>query len=277
MSKNGIWWNVILVPLFLTLGVGGAGLLGAAETVASRWTAIPPEIDGRIEDWQGEAMVPQKGVGVEVALRNDGENLYVLFVFKDPKFLSSIERTGLTLFSGPPGKKGRDHGVRFIKRTVDGKGLVEYMAKQGKPMSKEQEQEIVGKPQLVVYEATAIARKGVEVFPAGETPDIDLPGFRYAKMPGQVVYELRVPLCPRDVHPAGLGVGPGGTIGLGFEWGGMTEEMRAAVRGRGGGMTGADMTGERSTGSYDGRVPDVVKGPPKHSFWLDVALAAVID
>jgi hypothetical protein len=259
------------------LGLLVTGALYPAETVASKWAAIPPEIDGRFEDWQGEAMVSQKSVGVELALRNDGDNLYILFIFKNPKYVSSVEMTGLTLYAASSGKKDKDHGVRFIKRTVDGKRLTDYMEKQGKPMSEKQKREIIDKPQFVVFEATAVNKKGQEIFPAGATPDVDLPGFRYVKMPDQVVYELRVPLCSREVHPAGIGAAPGETLKLGFEWGGMTEEMRAAARGRGGGMTGADMTGERSTGSYDGRVPDVAKGPPKHSFWLDVALAAAVD
>lgn len=260
-------------PLFFGLLLGLTGAIAAEEIVASKWATLPPDIDGQIEEWQGETMALQKNVGVEYALRNDDRNLYILFIFKNPKFLSSIEMTGLTLYANTSGKKDKDFGVRFVKKTVTGQDVIDYMEKMGQPMSEERKQAIIDKPQVVVYEATAVNKKGEELFPAGPVPDVDLPGFRYGRLQDQVVYEFRVPLCSRDVHPAGIGVEPGKQVKIGFEWGGLTEEMRAAMRGRGGVMTGADMTGERATGSYDGRVPDVAQGPKKYSFWVDAKLA----
>ncbi len=264
----------VVFPLSFVLLFSLAATISAQEIVQSKWAAAPPAIDGQIEEWQGETMSSQKSVGVEYALRNDGENLYILFVFKNPKFLSSIEMTGLTMYASTSGKKDKDFGVKFTKKTVNGQQLIDYMEKQGQPLSEQRKQEIIDNPQFVVYEATAINKKGEEIFPSGPVPDVDLPGFRYGRLQDQVVYEIRVPLCSRDHHPTGIGAEPGKDVKLGFEWGGMTEEMKAAMRDRRGGMTGADMTGERATGSYDGRVPDVVQGPKKYSFWVDVKLAA---
>jgi hypothetical protein len=266
-------FNSAFIPIFALL-LSAPGILSAEEVVQSKWAAAPPEIDGQIEEWQGETMAFQKNVGVEYALRNDGSNLYVLFVFKNPKFLSSIEMTGMTLYASTSGKKDKDYGVRLVKKTVSGAQLIDYMEKQGQPLSEERKQEIINKPQFVIYEATAVNKKGEEIFPSGPVPDVDLPGFRYGKAQDQVVYEIRIPLCPRDLHPTGLGAEPGKEVKLGFEWGGMTEEMKAAMRGRGGGSTGTDMTTERATGSYDSRVPDVAQGPKKYSFWVDVKLAS---
>jgi hypothetical protein len=249
-------------------------ILSAEEIVQSQWAATPPDIDGQIAEWQGETMALQKNVGVEYALRNDGRNLYVLFVFKNPKFLSSVEMTGMTLYASTSGKKDKDSGVRLVKKTVNGAQLIDYMEKQGQPLSEERKQEIINKPQFVVYEATAVNKKGEEIFPSRPVPDVDLPGFRYGKVQDQVVYEIRIPLCSRDQHPTGIGAEPGKEVKLGFEWGGMTEEMKAAMRGRGGATTGTDMTTERATGSYDGRVPDVAQGPKKYSFWVDMKLAS---
>jgi hypothetical protein len=248
-------------------------LLSAAEIVQSKWAAPPPNIDGQIEEWQGDTMSIQKNVKVEYALRNDGSNLYVLFIFKDPKYLSSIEMTGMTMYASTSGKKDKDYAVKFTRKTVSGEQLVAYMEKQGQPLAEERKQELIDKPQFVVFEATAINKKGEEIFPAGPVPDVDLPGFRYGKLDDQIVYELRVPLCSRDLHPTGIGAEPGNDVKLGFEWGGLTEEMRAAMRGRGGGGTGTDMAAERATGSYTGEVPDVRKGPKQYSFWVDVKLA----
>lgn len=245
--------------------------LSADQAVQSQWAASPPSIDGQIEDWQGDTMTFEKKVGVEYALRNDGSNLYILFVFKDPKYLSSIEMTGLTMYANTSGKKDKDFAVRFVKKMVSGEELVAYLEKQGQPLAEERKQELIGKPQFVIFAATAINKKGEEIFPSGLVPDVDLPGFRYGRQQDQIVYELQIPLCSRDHHPAGIGADPGKSVKIGFEWGGMTDEMRAAMRGRGG---GTDWAGERATGRYTGQVPDVAKGPKKYSFWADAQLAA---
>ncbi|HUU37039.1 MAG TPA: hypothetical protein VMW46_02400 [Candidatus Desulfaltia sp.] len=262
-----------LIQIFALLILVPA-LLSAGEIVPSKWAAPPPSIDGQIEEWQGDTMTSQKNVGVEYALRNDGSNLYVLFIFKDPKYLSSLEMTGMTLYASTSGKKDKDYAVKFVKKTVSGEQLIAYMEKQGQALSEERKQEIIDKPQFVVFEATAVNKKGEEIFPSGPVPDVDLPGFRNGRQQDQIIYEFRIPLCSRDLHPAGIGAEPGKDVKLGFEWGGMTPEMKEAMRGRGGAGTGTDMAAERATGSYTGQVPDVTRGPKKYSFWVDVKLAS---
>ena len=106
--------QIVLVALFLSIP------LPAEEIVPSIWTATPLQIDGQIEDWTGAALTSEKGVGVDYAFRNDGRELYVLLIFKNPKSLSSIDMTGLTLYASTSGKKDKDWGVRFIRKTVSG-------------------------------------------------------------------------------------------------------------------------------------------------------------
>jgi hypothetical protein len=260
--------QILVLMLFIR------GVLSAEQIVQSKWAAPPPSIDGQFEEWQGDTMAFQKNVGVEYALRNDGSNLYAIFIFKDPKYLSSIEMTGMTLYASTTGKKDKDYAVRFVKKTVNGEQLIAYMEKQGQPLSEARKQELIDKPQFVIFEATAINKKGEEIFPSGPVPDVDLPGFRYGRQEDQIVYEFRIPLCSRDHHPAGIGAEPGKDLKLGFEWGGMTAEMKEKMRGRGAVGTGADMTTETASGRYDGQVPDVTRGPKKYSFWVDVKLAS---
>ncbi len=270
MKKVSIYAVLIQISALLVLA---PAMISADEIAQSKWATTPPNIDGQSEDWQGDTMSFEKKVGIEYALRNDGNNLYIIFIFKDPKYLSSIESTGITLYANASGKKDKDYGVKYIKKTVSGEELVTYMEKQGQPIPEEKKQELLGKPQFAIFSATAINKKGEEIFPAGPVPDVELPGFRYGRRPDQVVYELRLPLCSRDLHPTGIGTDPGKSVKIGFEWGGVTEEMKQAMRGRGASGTGADMTRETTTGRYDGRVPDVAKGPKKYSFWVDVKLA----
>ncbi len=145
-----------LIPIF-ALSLWVAGFLSAAEIVQGKWAATPPDIDGQIEEWQGQAMAVQKSVGVEYAVRNDGANLYLLFVFKNPKYLSSIEMTGLTLYADTSGKKGKDYGVKFVKKTVNGAQLIDYMEKQGQPLAEERKREIIDKPQFLFYKAAVLS------------------------------------------------------------------------------------------------------------------------
>ncbi len=267
MRKTGFYGGIFALFALLLMA---SFLLSAEQVVQSKWAAPPPDIDGQNVEWQGETMALQKNVDVEYALRNDGRNLYILVIFKNPKYLSSIEKTGMTLYASTSGKKDKDFSVRFVRKAVNGEELVAYMEKQGQPLSEERKNQLIGRPQFVIFEATAVNKKGEDMFPGGPVPEVDLPGFRYGKQEDQVVYEFRVPLCPREIHPAGIGANPGQDIILGFEWGGMT----GAMRGRSGVGTGADMTTERATGRYDGPVPDVSRGPKKYSFWVDAKLAS---
>jgi len=272
MKKNKLILGLIQVVAF---SLFATTVYPAEDIVQSTWTASPPQIDGQSEEWVEDAVAFEKSVGVDYAFRNDGRNVYVLFIFKNPKFLSSIDMTGITLYAGTSGKKDKDWGVRFVKKTVNGEQLIEYMEKMGQPLSEERKQELKDKPQFVVFAATAVNKKGEDIFPAGPVQDIDLPGFRIGRQQDMVLYEFRIPLAAREIHPAGIGAEPGKDIKIGFEWGGMTKEMREALRGQARGTgTGSDMTQEKTTGSYLGSTPSAgPAGPKKYSFWVDVKLA----
>jgi hypothetical protein len=262
------------MALLCALSLFVSASLRAEEIVPSAWTASPLQIDGQSEDWTGAAVTSEKGIGVDYAFRNDGRDLYILLIFKDPKSLSSIDLTGITLYASLSGKKDKDMGVRFLKKTVTGEQLIEYMEKMGRPVPEERKAEIKDKPQLILFTATAVNKKGEEMFPAGPGSDFDLPGFRIGKQENAVLYEFRVPLVSRDVHPTGIGAAPGADVKIGFEWGGLTKEMKEAMRGQNRGTgTGSDLTQEAATGSYMGSTPSGPGGPKKYSFWTEVKLA----
>ena len=272
MKKGKPVLGFIQIILLVLLG---ALPLAAEDIVQSTWTKTPLQVDGQTGEWTGEAVTSQKSAGVDCAFRNDGRDLYVLLIFKDPKFLSSIDMTGLTIYASSTGKKDKDWGVRFLRKAVSGEQLIEYMQKMGQPLPEARQAEIKDKQQLVLFTATAINKKGEEVFPSGPVADIDLPGFRTGRQDNSVIYELRIPLASREVHPTGLGAEPGKDVKIGFEWGGLTKEMREAMRGQARGTaTGADANrDEQTTGSYMGAPPSGPSGPKKYSFWVDVKLA----
>lgn len=279
IARKALWFSWLII----------LGLLAVAQAkeaqVTSQWATSPPKLDGLNEDWMEEAMSLEKSVNVDYAFRNDGQNLYVLFVFKDPKFLSSIDATGITIYANANMKKSKDTGVRFLRKVMTADELIATMEAKGAPLSEERKEEIRKNKQYIQYQADVINKKGETVAAENASPDIEPPTFRSMKQGKFVVYEFRIPLASRDLHPAGIGVQPGQALKVGFEWGGMTKEMRKAMAARlgsegttaramdsGWGETGIQEEGAPAGGSS----PSLARmrmGPKKYSFWVDVKLA----
>jgi hypothetical protein len=142
--------------------------------------------------------------------------------------------------------------------------------------------EIRAKPMYFLFEADAVNRKGQVQLPPGDKGEVNPPAFRLSTTAGgSMVYEFRVPLAPRAVHPAGVGKGPGESVKVGFEWGGITKEMRAAMM-SGGQMpdqsrvSTEDARGERNQDESAGSSPSLARSrqaPKQYSFWVDLKLA----
>jgi hypothetical protein len=162
-------------------------------------------------DWQETTLTGWKNDAVAVAFRNDDETLSVLLVIQDPKFRSSIEGAGVTLYFDARNAKAKDYGILFKK--------------QG-PVSDEQKADIRRKAGFYLFNHQALDRKGKPVEAAGEA--LSHPAvFKYAPDGKAVVYEFFVPLLRGSDLVAGVGFGPGGAVG--FAWGGEPEEMRKAA------------------------------------------------
>lgn len=82
----------------------------------------------------------EKSVSVDYAFCNDGRNLCVLFMFKDPKFLSSIDATGITIYANTSGKKDKDSGIRFLKKVLTAEELIAWMESQGSTLPEEKKE-----------------------------------------------------------------------------------------------------------------------------------------
>jgi hypothetical protein len=259
-----------------------SGAWAADTVVESRWASEPLRVDGIATEWIQTVMSQQKNLSIEYAFKNDARNLYGVFLFKDPGYLSSIEMTGITLYFGPAGKKQKDFGVRFLRKNATADELIGMLEKQGQALTEEKKTEIKAKPMYFLFETDAVNKKGDTIPPPETQGNADPPVFRIARgQDGSMVYEFRVPLASRDVHPAGVGSRPGESIKLGFEWGGMTKEMRAAMMGRGdmpdqSRVSTEDARGERAENESAGSSPSLARsaqGPKQYSFWVDLKLA----
>ena len=280
MNAKRLFTHISLVIFMLVIATTG---FSKEKFVKSKWTAQPPMIDGLDDDWSEDVLTTKKKLRVDYAVRNDAQNIYVLFVFKDPKFLSSINFTGITLYFNTEGKKKKDHGFHFTRKQVTADELIAYLEKKGEVLTEEQRQSIKAKPAYIVYMAEIAGKKGKEASETTQTPGSLRPAFKIKKKGEEVIYEFRVPLAKSETSPGGIGADPGHSIKVGFEWGGMTDELRkvmsASARAKsdlgvsreGKAQSQIDTSRGQSRAPRPGRSSRAI--PKKHSFWIDVKLA----
>ncbi len=95
--RNKIFARTLLLSLVI-LAVCIAGF-SKEKAVESIWVGSSLSIDGLDDEWAGDALNFEKKFDVDYAFRNDADNLYVLFIFKDPVYQSTIQDTGMNLWN----------------------------------------------------------------------------------------------------------------------------------------------------------------------------------
>jgi hypothetical protein len=253
---------VLLIP---------ASIAAKDDVIPITWASQPPKIDGASDEWTGTKLSLWDKGDVEFGFCNDAKNLYVILIFKNPKSLSTIERTGVNLYFSAAGKKNKDYGILFLKKLVSAEEAIAMIEKQ-KPLSEEQKAQLRTKSEYNIYHSQVNNKNArSKEIPPAETSRPAL--FRYSPQQKTLVYEFAVPLDPVNELAAGVGVRPGETVTVGFEWGGPTDaQMKRAARTSGEASIANE---EVSRGSVEGIARS--KGPslpPKYSFWATVKLAA---
>ena len=252
----------------LAAGTGQAG-------VSSVWTDQPVAIDGLKQDWEGIPLTDWKKDAVSYAFRNDGESLYILLVIRDPKYRSSIEGTGVTLYLDAKGAKARDYGILFKRLRLGPEEYIAHLEKRG-TLSEEDRAGIRRKAGFYLFHHQVLDRKGKPVEAlngALSRPAV----FKYASEGPAVIYEFSVPLARGSDLAAGAGVEPGGALLIGFTWGGETEEIRKAAAKRL--REQANVANEELEEGEKPIIGPVSSGPApkKYSFWTSVKLAATVS
>ena len=64
-------------------------------------------------EWPSGSTVYFEDSGVQLGLRNDSQNLYILFRFGNQAWARAIRMGGLTLWLDNSGKKKKDIGIRY--------------------------------------------------------------------------------------------------------------------------------------------------------------------
>jgi hypothetical protein len=270
--------SALMFSILLALtGLSGLGL-AKDQAAESQWAASPMTIDGFDSDWVGAPRMTSEDGLAEYALKNDGTNLYVLFAIRNPKFLTNISKTGLTVYFSPAGKKSKDRGIRFVRLGVPTDIYISSLEKSGLALSEEKKAELRTKPFQVVFNCQVLGYKpDKDAPPKPEGPDAPV----YAAVGNQsfVVFECRIPLS-RESHPGGVGIEPGKPLKIGFEWGGSTKKGQiSGPQNPGLGDTESE-TPQResedmpSQGSGLDEIHLRARSPKKFSFWADTTLAA---
>ena len=212
------------VGLFLLLP--GSSL--AENPIAlSQWTASPPRLDGLAGEWGPGSLLHVKKINLDYGFKNDGRNLYILLVFKDPKSLSSTDTAGMTISAGPKGTKTKNAGVKFVKRILTADQYILLLENQGANLTDEEKEQLRRRPQHSVFVAYAVDKKGKIIPPTGPATDVEPPAFQMRRQENLSTYEFRIPLASRGDQPAGIKAQPGETISVSFEWGGSGQKTRS--------------------------------------------------
>lgn len=278
-------YSIKKITFVLIVMVAAFSLIGYSKekTVKCEWVASPVNINGSSEDWAEDALILEKKLQTKYAFKNDGENLFALFIFKDPKYLSSINTTGMTIWINLEGKKKKKYGINFIKKEVKPENYIALIEQRQGPLSEEEKNEIRSKPHYFLHNARAITTKKPEA-EAATGEEVKPAIFRSAQQQNGIVYEFSIPLERETETAPGIGAEPGELIKVCFEWGGLTEQQKAVRMVRVIRDAGArdrpsnpvvDPREAIDRGTGAGRMPRTKGTPKKYDFWVNVQLAKI--
>ncbi len=253
--------------------------------IESRPMTVPIQVDGNPAEWPPESLALEKDVNVSYAFQNNAANLYVLFQFNEARYVSSIEATGLTLWINNDGKEKNNYGLHFYRKTVPAAELIRILESDGQTLTDDKKKEFMSRPQYMIWASDVINKKG-EAIPH---PGISGGTFRMAKTPKTVVYELILPLALLSDPGAEKKWDASQPLKVGFEWGGLTEEMRRdqaanigdqSVRASGGATDlgseisggGGEGAGFRAPGSSLAGMRGIASKYKKYDFWIDLKI-----
>lgn len=274
-------WIPVLVAAWMALPSAAAD----KPPLESLWTATPLQIDGQLDEWPEASLQYNKDFEVRYAFKNDANFLYCVFVFDNPRYLSSLEQSGLTFWINPE-KERRTYGFRFYRKMVTSDQVIEQLEKNGTALTDQKKAEIKVKPRYLLYSCDVLDKKGA-IIP--HRPGTANGTYRVGRAQKRMVFEYAIPLAlltDPDQKPAFDAAKP---FHLGFEWGGMTEEMKkqslaqtgdenVQVDSSASAMAVSGGVGERAEGAEaGGRSVSIEDGirrrmPKKYDFWIDLKL-----
>jgi hypothetical protein len=258
----------------------------------------PKQIDAQENDWEGAAFRNFKNAAVDYAVAHDEQYLYLIMIFHDRQGLTTAEATGFFVYLSQPGKKNKDVGFHFQRKTVSAEEAIARMESYGEPLPEERKAQIRAKKMFVFYEGEPVGKKLKADLEKVKDKPHEPAVFRFridtARVPqseggrpmmqfNKAVFECRIPLRISPELPPILE--PGKPVSVGIEWGGMTDEMRKALMARRAaeasqaratdtemvvsGMEASEGGFDRGAGSISFR-----QVPKKFNFWFTLQIPA---
>lgn len=265
--------------LFFMIASISATSFAKEDLYQSKWLKEKIIMDGSDDDWSKEMMQTYKDFGVDYAFKNNGNYLLAIFVFRDKEYLTSVKQSGIMVWLNAEGKKKKHYGIRFRNIRLTADQYIELLEKQKGELSEQQKNDIRVKKFYNIPDVKVTNKKAKSELK--EAVDVKPAVFKTQDFEDRIVYEFAIPLeRPHDMAP-GIGTNPGETIKVGFEWGGMTEEMKeqrlkmiAAMSAKARDQGGVGLTQERRQGSGSGSLESIRRSmPDEYNFWVDVKLA----
>jgi hypothetical protein len=288
MRQKKIVSSILFV--FMTIILVKAGL-AKDESLNSVWAATLPSIDGMNTEWANVPLKNYKKAAIDYAFMNNADNLFVLFIFRNPKYLSSIQWTGLTIWLSPQGAKEKNLGIKFLRKQISADEYIVIMEKQvGQEMPEDRKAQIRQNKAYWMFEQRLINKKAEGYDKEAEPPKYEGAAFRNNVLDKAVIYEVAISLPELAELAPGMALEPGTSLNVNFEWGGATKEYKEALtRGLAQGETRADagqatgsLTAERGGGGLGDVEYDSVKMArfrrqlqqvKQYDFWVELNLA----
>jgi hypothetical protein len=287
MRQKTIASSVLFVFMVVSIVAAGAA---KDESVASKWAATLPSIDGMNTEWSKVPMTTYKKAEIDYAFMNNEDNLFVLFIFRNPRYLSSLQWTGLTMWISPQGKKEKDLGIKLLRKQISADEYIAIMEEQvGQKMPEDRKAQIRQNKAYWMFEQRLINKKAEGYDKDAEPPKYSGAAFRNNMVDKAVIYEVAVSLPKLTEVAPSLTLGPGMGLNVNFEWGGATKEYKESLTRRlSQGETRAQdqkagsLTGERGGGGLGDVEYDSVKMArfrrqlqqvKQYDFWVELNLA----
>ena len=196
MRKIAFVKNIFLLFMILTISFLS---FSKEKEFKSHWVGSPVKIDGSNNDWAENDLAVEKKVKVDYAFKNDAENLYVLFIFRDSKYLSSISTSGIMLWFNSEGKKKKNYGIKFMQKRVSADELISRIEKEKGPLPEEERTKIHSNPSYLINDTEIINKKSKSRPQLSESNEIKPAVCRVMKQQKSLVFEFAIHM--RDFPP----------------------------------------------------------------------------
>jgi len=272
---------ILLVPVVILTGCNG-------REIESQWAAGAITIDGDMSEWPDSTRTYLKKEKALVGISNDGENLYLLFRFGEPAWLTAMAMGDLTVWVNTSGKRTRDLGFRYsggvdpstTMRVPGGRESSGGRMPTGRDRTGQRPggNRAIEPPTLNVIRGDAVISISINgaVGPAAHSSMLDR----------IFTLELKIPLSAGTGDWYGIDIGPGEMVMLGFELAIDKEQIQEMGQGgisvgmvpggagdRGGGMggRGGGMGGDKGGGR--GGDTGGTTLPQEQKVWIQTLLA----